>query len=474
MDADNASTRDLEEEGSTASQDAQPPSLMGLPTELITEICQYLDPADIASLRKGSNSRISAIARPFLAPKTCNLYFSLHSARRMWKFVQDKGWACRIETVKNHIGDRANINHAVIQSQAEYIRPQDDNFSDEAHKKAMFEAYHKWRTTQDGEEVTELANSTVDFVILQAMKGLPNLKSFDMVIVPCTSRGFFPRDTRHQILQPHGFYELRDVVGLLVKYNVTTTCTDLRVLGVDNFVFRGHWWDPPDSGNKIPSITKIELLYADPYCRTTHLKWWFMPTMMDFLRFFPNLEDLTLGLNVCQESDCLGEFFLPPSVDHRHHRFVPLDDAKMDEIDFKIPKLRRLTLKNVRLNGDHIVKFVDNHADSFKERGVALELNLINFRLSLPEDKDFETLKTELVDLGVKLNVSAVDVLTGKEEKGKSFVYDPPTDVRVHTKYLLRRKNGKDYQASKKRGLCIRTQQGGVIGEDVVLDHWWE
>ncbi|KAM7217280.1 hypothetical protein V8F06_007337 [Rhypophila decipiens] len=289
-----------------------------------------------------------------------------------------------------------------------------------------------------------------------------------------------PPPVINQWVKAHGYGEL---MGLLkgLSQHLSEKCSILRAVGMDQRSFRrfpgAPGWRPFE---EIPTITRLELLIKDEYCQATHVDW-LMPTLPEFLRLFPNLEELTLGLDCCREKDCLGQFYAPPTHDHRarfldltHSGLVSLDivqpgmeiiDADPTDNRFRMRKLRRLTLRNVVWEFQSILQFIHFHKDTLEE------VTVIDCQFNQNRWGTVTDLNTLVDGLTAYSHIHfSISNILGKENS--VFTYDFDTDDRVNLRWALRRKNGKDYRVTRfSRALGIRKQVGGLVGEDLVLGY---
>ncbi|KAK4216824.1 hypothetical protein QBC37DRAFT_397399 [Rhypophila decipiens] len=452
------------------------PSLKGLPTETITQIYEDLEPVEVASLRQ--NKGLADIGRPFLAPKHYKLNFSAYSIERLHTFATDAQWRRRIEEITYNVGDRLATPSVAQWDRAGFytILEAEDDFSDREAKRVTFRTYNKWITDQRSDEKMRMTSDYVDWQVIKKVtgeQGLPNLHSFNVATLPCMARGNSPRGI-NKAIKPHGYSELRSLLKGLSKH-LGEKCSILRAVGMDQRLFQRfhgvNGWRPFE---EIPTITSLELLIKDEYCQAT-LVHWQMPMLPEFLGLFPNLEELTLGLDCCREMDCLGQFYAPPTYDHRarfldltHSDLVSHDisqpgmeiiDADPTDNRFRMRNLRRLTLSNVAWNRQQMIQFIHFHKDTLEQVTVA-DCQFDRSRWgTMPEPPDLKTLVDELKAYS-HIHFSISNIL-GRENS--VFIYEHyDNDDRESFRWVLRRKNGKDYRVTDlSNALDIRKQVGG-------------
>ncbi|KAM7193340.1 hypothetical protein V8F33_007883 [Rhypophila sp. PSN 637] len=450
------------------------PSLKGLPTETITQICKDLEPVDVASLRL--DTRLADIGRPFLVPKHYKLNFSAYSIERLSLFAMNAQWKRRIEETTYNVGDRLATPSVPQWERAEFytILEAEDDFSDRKAKRATFRAYNKWMTDQRSDEKMLMTSLLLDYHVIKRVigeQGLPNLHSFNVTTLPCVARGNLPHVVKYMV-KPHG-YELRDLLDGLSEH-LREKCSILRAVGMDQRLFQ-HFHGAPGwrPFEQIPTITRLELLIKDEYCQATHVMWP-TPTLPEFLGLLRSI----LHSPDARPSGSLSRSQrlspVSPDLDQAHSQII---DANPTENWFRMRNLRRLTLRNVAWNRQQMIQLIHFHKDTL-EQVTLIDCQFQKMRWAIITD--LSTLVEELTAYShIHFRISNI---LGRENS--VFIYedfDNDERDRAYLHWVLSRKNGKDYRvtyynssdalAARNHVLAIRKQLGGVIGEDLVLGY---
>jgi len=440
---------DADDPKETASLETMPPEVLG-------QICDELGP-NVSAFRL-LNKRFAAIGRPYLADRHHRLYLNPTSVARLDGFADDDEWKQRLWELTYKVGDRADPTlPALTGPQYRALEDDmDDNFTDDVHKLARYICYVDWRAEQH-DELTQNSTDLEGFV--RAMRSLPNLEKVNVEGFSCLDRPLFIPGIEQTLQFPIGLAELVSIVvgaKICLSTNLKELCA--RNIGQQAFgaTYAPTWTTyldgPPEN---LLFVTKLSLFLDDEYCRATRVNW-SLENLTEVLKLLPNLEYLEFGLEPCSCVGCLGDIMTPPELD-RQDRFVHLATSDLSNEAFRIQNLRTIRFVHTRWTGQDLVQFVKNHQESLRS------LELEEFELADYEAMSWDEVRAELEGF------ANLEVLTTTDRPLR--VYSGDSDPRETTQYILRRRNGADYRVMN-NVVATRIQRGGVLGEEVVLDHW--
>ncbi|KAK3331322.1 hypothetical protein B0H66DRAFT_613594 [Apodospora peruviana] len=90
---------------------------------------------------------------------------------------------------------------------------------------------------------------------------------------------------------------------------------------------------------------------------------WNLPQMGSFLTFFRSVQELRVGLDLCESRKCLGDNMHPLGIFNfkRDDRCLSLERSGLDRPAFVMPRLKKLTLQSVDWEGYKFIQLLRVH-----------------------------------------------------------------------------------------------------------------